>query len=856
MHKTIAQATEDINHLARGRVKAAEIGGGQDMPFESAFSNLAHAYLKDKAPGLLDYELGFQLLDRNQENTKAVGIFGFKIGSQFLYAPVFFLNGKLKGHELLYIKSQDMFVPLKENWLNYLLNRRPGVLGEGVTRNLHHMGVMPPHLFQLSRSPQKFAADLRSKLAVFPNWTLDVVPEYAEWATTNPGKQESPLKLPEILKEANLAATQSMLKLFKHWPQVKKAFNRFYPDTVIEEVLEHHRKKTDEAASISVLKEAAGQMGGPSYPMGEAHAASMSPGEARCRNTPEGLKCYNVTPRKDQRSVLGGSEINTEPGDEMLNKASAVAVLTYDEVLHHGTALHQLDSNDRDKLMKDKILVRDERPETSVAYEVQTELKLQNPDETGIYDVLCRPHKIERCLIVIGPYQQNRRELFCTVVRLDGEKQWLNIHPSNIWTVRKYDTSEFRRFVDELPEADTLSSDNGLYMLINSFGNATLPFDVRRSVGDDTYKSYDVSFRRHAELDRPDHLPPLKYSGESQAYYDRWYMNRGERITFTGKHNAKFRAVGGDLYIGKGTKLLTIRASNDDECGCFAHSSDPSPIMPGNMLDIETMLGQKTAMLKLAANVTEVQVNGKAMSKLAALIHLIRDHGLREAQARYLLKRAEQERSTKFRIKYASYIKQAQDPYYELQKTGPGAPPFPEPYVGTDALTGNQIPTMQFSEYNLKIPDMSAANTDRSQYLPLGPEPDFQGSWPPAGPPMPDQQAKGLVMQAAQTGQKEVFDTAMIGSLLKAVRDDNMIDKYMGDLTKGMDRLGRILFLFYWHNEKFADRYGQADMVELEDGLRNAFEGMGDIVLFLKQRAIDAYPDELGNPDIKEVASA
>ena len=76
--------TLEINHLRRRlrecgyepfQIKSAELGGGQDAPFETAFSNLAHAYVKDKAPKLLDYEVGFQLIEKNAENTKAVGIF-------------------------------------------------------------------------------------------------------------------------------------------------------------------------------------------------------------------------------------------------------------------------------------------------------------------------------------------------------------------------------------------------------------------------------------------------------------------------------------------------------------------------------------------------------------------------------------------------------------------------------------------------------------------------------------------------------------------------------------------------------------------------------------------------------------
>jgi hypothetical protein len=866
---TIEQAYADIAQCARGSVKHAEIGGGQDMPFEAAFSNLAHAYLKDKAPSLLDYELGFQLLDRNQENTKAVGIFGFKVGTQYLYAPVFFLNGKLKGHELLYIKAQDLFVPLKENWLNYLLNRRPNVLGEGVDRNLHNLGVMPPHLFQLSRSPQKFAADLRTKVGSMLKWAQAILPEFASWATTHPqamAKYRDMADLDTFLKVAGVEHTQSMLKMFVAWPQVKEAFNAYHDDSVIEMVLTQYRQLANDAASTSVLKQAAGQMGGPSYPVGTAHAAPpVPPAHVRHMMSAQGPISAVSTNRLDATSVLGQGEINTEPGDDIkMAKTSAVAVLTYDEVLHHGTHLHTLDAKDRDKLVKDKILVRDERPEVSVAYEVQTQLKLMNPDESGLYDVLCQPDKVERCLIIFSPYANNRREIFCTLVRLDGEKSWINVHPSRVWILRKYDWPEFRKYVEDLPDADGLpEKSNGLYMLLNQHGYGTLPFSVDRSVGDESHKSYDVYFRRHAQFGgRSDHLPPFKYHGESQGYYDRWYENgQGERITFTGKAQNKFRATGGDLYIGAGAKKLTLKEPSEDEACCS--SSEPPPIHLGNALDVDHMLGTKLASLKIAATDTEVQIGHRSMSKIAALIHLIRDWDLREAQSRYLLKRAEQEKVARFRVRYSDVvinrIKAAQATkkadLYDLQKSGPSAPPMPEPYVGTDSLTGQQIPTMQMSEFNVKIPDMSAAKTDRSIYYPMGPDPDYQKTWPPSGPPMPDAKAKQQVMNASQTGQKEIFDTSMIGSLLKAVRDDNMVDKYLPDMMKGMDRLGRVLFLFYWHNEKFAERYGQADMVELEDGLRNAFEGMGDIVLFLKQRAVDAYPDELGNPDIKDVAS-
>lgn len=72
----------------------------------------------------------FQVIDKNEDDTKAASVFGFKVGKQWFYAPVFFMNGELKGYELLYMKNQDTFVPLQENWVNYLINRKPVELGE------------------------------------------------------------------------------------------------------------------------------------------------------------------------------------------------------------------------------------------------------------------------------------------------------------------------------------------------------------------------------------------------------------------------------------------------------------------------------------------------------------------------------------------------------------------------------------------------------------------------------------------------------------------------------------------------------------------------------------------------------
>jgi len=117
---------------------------------------------------------------------------------------------------------------------------------------------------------------------------------------------------------------------------------------------------------------------------------------------------------------------------------------------------------------------------------------------------------------------------------------------------------------------------------------------------------------------------------------------------------------------------------------------------------------------------------------------------------------------------------------------------------------------MPHQEQALAIPDLRATLTDRSIYR--------------SSPDYDTPSALRIALQAAQTGQKEVFDTSALGGLLKTMKQDTLVDRYLGGLMKGMDNLGRIYFQMLWHREQFEERYGKDDLPELEDSVRNAFE--------------------------------
>lgn len=808
-----------LQFVGTGFVKLAELGGdGQDTSFEQSFSNLAHAYLRDKAPTLLDHELGFQLVDRNQENTKAIGVFAFKVGSQRLFAPVFFLKGDLKGHELLYMRNQDMFVPLKENWLNYILNRKPNILGTGVDRNTSRLGVRPPDLNRLTQSPYKFASAIDPDIAPF-------MPLYGHLGTQDFGAAvqdfathcQERLDLGHFLKQASLPALDSVVRLFQQKPAIAQAFDRWHGMSVLSDAIKEAKARLD------------------------VHSVLDDPYAAVNRNQP----------RFTRGSILEKSAADDDNGPDAKQK---IKIITWDQSQVDGLP-DDITEEDQEKLLADHLLIKDERKgdEVSVPMQVDVEQRLSNPTETGIYQVLVKMHGFEKCLVVIDPHGPDGRKNLALVVRLDeSARNWGNFSGNAVWVSGQDESllpggeESWDKWFDSLPDTSSLSeSSEGRYMVIGPRRNASCPFRVKREIGESLgTKSYEVDFSDDFSQFRGHH--PVSSLSDANLY-DRWYD--GQRVHIDAKDGTEMRSHQGDLFVPKGYKVLKLEPTRaDDEerkakdsdgpvacCGGpgWDTQSDPPPIQPGNLIDATMHIMQKTASLRIDHDGLGYSINhGKSLRENPAIIHLVRDHGLTEDMSRHLLKQASvlHHRGQAFtcRVKYAS-------PF--LTDGGPSAPSYnDEMMFGGYNPMGFNGQTQQSYGMDMPIPEMSSANTDPSVYN-VNPN-NMQEPMDVAG-----------VNQAMQTGQREVFDTAMIGSMLKAVRDDTMIDRYLPDLIKGVDRLGRILFMFYWHQDKFADRYGKQDMPELEDSLRNAFEMMGDVVLFLKQKTVEPYPEE----DVRDI---
>jgi len=100
-----------------------------DSSFEIKFSQLADARLQEMVPSLNQYKVGFQLIEKDEDSTKGVGVMAFLVNNTWVYIPTFFLSGKLK-LPCLYIKNYDIRVPLSDSWVSYIKSNELATLGE------------------------------------------------------------------------------------------------------------------------------------------------------------------------------------------------------------------------------------------------------------------------------------------------------------------------------------------------------------------------------------------------------------------------------------------------------------------------------------------------------------------------------------------------------------------------------------------------------------------------------------------------------------------------------------------------------------------------------------------------------
>lgn len=747
-----------------------------DSSFELKFSQLADSRLQEKVPSLYPYRVGFQLIDKNEDDTKGVGVMAFVLDGSWLYAPVFFIKGNLKGMELLYIKNKDMFIPLKDSWISFVKKGEASTLGEGKDRQ--QVRSKKPDMIHIMLSPQE-------KISKEQDSLIDKETLSAMMTKLEAMQRDLTTELPKLGKQAFEVFVNSMEK------------NASFAEAVFAFYKPEDLRKIAKAIDVNV-EDASGKSEDQKTRDVQQEQESAEAVKSNVADAAIAKAKGNTNYVKEEKILLAAepnaatrSDDNTNPKAPAINanketstkEKSPIGEITVVTSVKDDNA-KGLSDKEKEILMRDGVYVKDDRTVTTTVF--NTDVKNQcftNPTESGIYDVLLADGKTTPMLIVFpnvhfkkveithSGFHANRERRVCpepevAVVDLSEPKEFRMIKAKDILGVQaqKLDETIYNKVknIPEFTRKTYLADKNSCVLVMDKKRNACV---VRFP--------WDMDGR-------------MRYNKDSEALP---VDHPGAALKFTG-NDGKLAVQRDILYIPSGAVGFPC-----------THSS--APFMLG---DVNTFLFN----MKKTAGLQDLKIysdrNGYAitvgaadkssqkmnLTKTAALLYLVKDQAISAPLAKKMLKEASDNlmlpKSKRYLLKYAANT----NDIYELQTGQPGE----------SRRTAQKAPLEQSNKL------------------------------------MPAQALRTAV-NASNEGMKEVLDTSVLASLVGTSHSLELMGTYLSDLIKAMDKVGRMLFLYYWHNDEFKEQYGAQELVELEESLRDVFDSVGDLVLFIREKSVD-----------------
>ena len=854
--------------------------------FEQAFADIAYSYLQEKVPNLMEFLVGFEVVDKDDSGAKGLGLFAFKIGDRYLYCPVFFLNAELKPLELLWLKDKDIFVPLDEDWVSYLLKNKPLVLGEETEERHPRFDVPDLDLFaQPPITGKHVTAEAREVFSAMAHGAEGVLAELQQPST----------KGLQFLKKAECPVKQAFLQEAVTNPNMLQALGRFY--------------------DLGQVK-AAAQTDAPNYRMAQGKNKCST-----CKHFSSG-KCEKFDFQASAAYTCDGWAVK---GDEAQTKVAS---------LQDPDLLRQLSPEQREKVYRGELVfASDPLVLTKYAqlYATQFEKDLQNPHTSGVYTLISHTGDLRKALVLLAPQATHKYgERKATVIDLQT-KRFVCAPVGRIWTKKLAEEGESPDLDEESEIPDALMSDRTsgsvgtYYVLMNPALHSSAPFEILQKFKDtaglvhyrvkfvegDMAYTHDTTHSRAGNRGYTENKDPqtdINLSAEQQL------SREGEAVSMTLAPETaggadKMYSMGDELVVPKSFKL--IKLTKPSKSGPEFALGDEAAVH-NQIFNVTKEAGLENRLIRIGLKHDGVLYcienshgsQHRSLTKAAAAGILANDFFMRPDQVLDYIKQAEQGRG-RFHELWA--VQRATDE--ELEKkairkgnTGTrkgGAIPFKggfasqkgglgarkgDVFAGRGASTGNTLnktrQMMQQTAQQAKraqieplpqgIPDPIFTSDNsvapggkqlfNEELIPLpnvyepprpmggvenmytGPSglPGEQTMGPPPDMQMPQgntpQMDTDLAMQAADMGQQTVFDHSVLASLAKLTDVSELINQYLPDLEAALDKLGRLLFLYWWHQEQFKESFGITQMRDLEDQLRSVFKSFGELVLDLKQK--------------------
>lgn len=709
-----------------------------DVSFEQKFGQLADSQISEKLPSLVEHRVGFQVIDKTEDDTKAVGIAAFIVNNLWLYIPVFFIKGDIKGLDLIYVKQKDIFVPALDNWIASIKEQGTKAVGSMEDKG-ERIDKAAPENTQILDS-----YDSLGKTASFDSNSIieeDVWNRMAAKITAADTGRYSAVDLSKDIPKLGKSASKAFLETFINSPEFCNSLFSFYDVGKVEAMAKH--------AAFSAA-------------------------------TPD---------KPEPKDVVVVSDLSSKEAQDLSDR-------------------------EKELLVRNGIYVKDNRTNLSKIFQEEVDSSvLQNPTSPGLYNVLLAngtfktliilmPVNIAESSITSRRFVNSDTRNVC-LIDPDNPKNFTSRKSSDVFCKPATDvsTAEMSGVQGGKKASRTMLSgldrDTGV-LFVQSPKNAIETRIINREGNPDGSFSVTVC--------------------NSVGHNDEHFSFQGTensntvRVEFVGP-NAQLRVETGCLFVPEGTRIFIRRRLFDGRTPSYPKQSTPRDFSLGNASTVLHEVLTKQANLRhlrvhSSGSNAQIVFGGEAtglISKEAAVNHLIWRHGIGGGQALQMLKEASASKN-QFRgylIKHAAPYDTAAYGYSEPPWMG-GPSPSQEEAVTEDVST-----------------QQGAALTDptASDNSPILPETVIQEA-----------------SRAAEGGIKEVFDVRVLQGLIDKADVSEIRKDYISDMVVGMDKVGRMLFLFYWHNDDFESRYGKEDLGKLEDTLLNVFRKTGDLVLFLREK--------------------
>ncbi len=191
-------------------------GENAKAAFEEGFSNMAHSILSSKFPELVEQVVTFQTLSSDIDTGSAVGAFILSRNGTSVHIPVILANNQIKPIEIMYVKDQDVFLPLQPGWLEEIDRSNLDSLGEGM------------------KPPEGMATDVDIRNLVVPPSSG----RYS-YASAEPGTQ-----LAQFLSDAPNVVKMAFQQILETRPRVLKYVAENLNKEAVFSALKHHVVKT------------------------------------------------------------------------------------------------------------------------------------------------------------------------------------------------------------------------------------------------------------------------------------------------------------------------------------------------------------------------------------------------------------------------------------------------------------------------------------------------------------------------------------------------------------------------------------------------------------------------------------